>query len=27
MEEEMGMCPWEESEPDPDALRDMRDER
>jgi len=21
-----GVCPWEESEPDPDYLRDLRDE-
>ncbi len=26
MEEEMGSCPWEDSEPDPDHLRDIRDE-
>lgn len=27
LEEEMGVCPWEESEPDPDALRDLREDR
>lgn len=27
MEEEMGVCPWEESEPDADILREDRDER
>lgn len=27
LEEETGCCPWEESEPDPDALREARDER
>lgn len=27
LEEEAGCCPWEESEPDPDELRDDRDER
>lgn len=28
MEEEMGVCPWEEmDEPDPDILREDRDER
>lgn len=27
LEEEMGSCPWEDSEPDPDQLRDDRDER
>lgn len=27
MEEEMGVCPWEEMEPDPDILREDRDER
>jgi len=25
-EETGGCCPWEESEPDPDYLRDLRDE-
>lgn len=25
-EETMGVCPWEESQPDPDDLRDIRDE-
>jgi len=24
--EDTGVCPWEESEPDPDDLRDQRDE-
>ena len=27
LEEEMGCCPWEESEPDPDELRDLREDR
>ena len=30
LEEEMGMCPWQEqqdAEPDPDILREDRDER
>ena len=28
LREEMdGVCPWEEAEPDPDILRDDRDER
>lgn len=27
MEEEMGSCPWEDSEPDPDILRDDAHER
>lgn len=27
MEEELGVCPWEESQPDPDILRDDRNER
>jgi len=27
LKEEMGVCPWEESEPDPDRLREDRDER
>lgn len=27
MEEEMGVCPWEESQPDPDIQREDRDER
>jgi hypothetical protein len=28
LREEMdGICPWEESEPDPDLLREDRDER
>lgn len=26
LEEETGSCPWEESEPDPDDQRDIRDE-
>ena len=26
-EEMNGICPWEESEPDPDILREDRDER
>ena len=26
LEETGGMCPWEESEPDPDYLRDLRRE-
>ena len=25
LEDEMGVCPWEESEPDPDLLREDRD--
>ena len=27
MEDEIGSCPWEDSEPDPDILREDRDER
>ncbi|TPW26852.1 hypothetical protein [Pararhizobium mangrovi] len=27
IEDEAGFCPWGESQPDPDALRDLRDER
>jgi len=27
MEEEMGSCPWEDSEPDPDLLREDANER
>jgi len=27
LEEEMDVCPWEEIEPDPDILREDRDER
>jgi hypothetical protein len=27
LEEEMGSCPWEDSEPDPDILRDDAHER
>lgn len=27
LEEEMGSCPWEDSEPDPDLLRDDAHER
>ncbi|MFG1247310.1 hypothetical protein [Xanthobacter flavus] len=27
LEEEMGSCPWEDSEPDPDILRDDANER
>lgn len=27
LREEMGVCPWEESEPDPDIQREDRDER
>ena len=27
LEESGGVCPWEESEPDPDYLRDLRDDR
>lgn len=27
LEETGGCCPWEESEPDPDELRDLRDDR
>ena len=27
MEEDMGFCPWDESEPDPDILREDRDEQ
>ena len=27
LEEEIGSCPWEESEPDPDILRDDTHER
>lgn len=27
LEDEMGVCPWEESEPDPDILREDRDEK
>lgn len=23
----VGVCPWEESKPDPDYLRDLRDDR
>ena len=26
-EESGGVCPWEEMQPDPDELRDMRDDR
>lgn len=26
MEEEVGHCPWDEAEPDPDILREQRDE-
>lgn len=27
LEEEMGSCPWEDSEPDPDLLREDANER
>ena len=27
LEEEMGFCPWEDSEPDPDLLREDANER
>lgn len=27
MLKDAGICPWEESEPDPDRMRDDRDER
>lgn len=27
LEDEMGVCPWEESQPDPDTLRDDAHER
>lgn len=27
LREEMGSCPWEDSEPDPDLLRDDANER
>lgn len=26
-EDDTEVCPWEESQPDPDYLRDLRDER
>lgn len=26
LEEEVGSCPWQDSEPDPDYLRDLRNE-
>lgn len=27
LEDDLGECPWENSEPDPDRLREDRDER
>ncbi len=27
LEEEAGCCPWEASDPDPDYLRDLREDR